>query len=138
MLKSYEDYKYVLQDTYHIFIGAQYTIEELIDNEDIPAKLRIVLERYLYTEETKQITLGEYFHGMHDKSLFYRVYKQLKTNLRVSMKNEKKRRRSKEASPYETVTLSLEALMKMSPEEKQRKELMIQEIIVSKLAMMTF
>jgi hypothetical protein len=138
MTKSYEDYKYVLQDTYHIFIGAQYTIEELIDNEDIPIKLRIILERYLYTEETKDITLGDYFHDLQDKSLFFRVYKQLKTKLRVSMKEEKKGRLAKTAPPFETVTLSLEALMKMTPEEKQSKELMIQEVIISKLAMMSF
>jgi hypothetical protein len=138
MLKSYEDYKYVLQDTYHIFIGAQYTLEELIDNEDIPIKLRIILERNLYAEDTKELTLGEYFYGLQDKSLYFKVYKQLKTQLRISLKEEKKRRRSKEAPPFETLTLSLEALMQMSPEEKQRRELMIQEVIVSKLAMMSF
>jgi hypothetical protein len=138
MLKSYEDYKYVLQDTYYIFIGAQFTLEELIDNEDIPIKLRIILERYLYSEDTKELTLGAYFYGLHDKSLYFRVYKQLKTQLRVSMKEEKKGKRAKASPPFETLTLSLEALMKLTPEEKERRELMIQEVIVSKLAMMSF
>jgi hypothetical protein len=138
MPRQYEDFKYVLQDTYSVYLGAQYTIEELIENEDIPIKLRIIIERYLYDEDTKNWTLETYFNQMQDKSLYYKVYKQLKTKLRVSFREDEKNGRHKDNPPYQTKTLSIEELMKISPEEKRRKEMSIQEVSVSKLAMMSF
>ena len=38
----YEDYKYCIQDTGNLYVGAKYTINEIAGNEDILFKFRKV------------------------------------------------------------------------------------------------
>lgn len=134
----YEDYKYVMQDTNSLYIGAKYSMEEILENEDIPIKFRLIVERYLYTEADKDTSLESYFYYLANKEIFYKVYKQLKTRLRISIIEEKTNLLGKTKQQYSTRTISLEEFMKMSPEEKEQKGVVIQEVAVSKLAMMTF
>ena len=43
--KTYEDFKYSLQDTGRIYVGCKYTLGELLDEEDILFKFRLVMEK---------------------------------------------------------------------------------------------
>lgn len=42
--QQYEDYKYVMQDTYQIYLGSKYTFGEIVENEEIPFKFRLLVE----------------------------------------------------------------------------------------------
>ncbi|MDR0949297.1 MAG: hypothetical protein LBM69_07265 [Lachnospiraceae bacterium] len=137
-MKKYEDYKYIMQDTHTIFIGANYSAQELIEDEEVPFKVRLIFEKYLYTEDTKDQTLADYFYGCKDKTLLYRVYKQLKTKIRISYKQNKVTLSRKLQTTYENKLIPLEELMKISDEDKIAQELTIQEIAISKLAMLSF
>ena len=46
----YEDKKYSMQDTGHLYIGVKYTFEELLEEENILFKFRLIAERYLLPE----------------------------------------------------------------------------------------
>ena len=43
---QYEDFKYVLQDTGNIYLGAQFSYEELLEQEMVPFKLKAILTHY--------------------------------------------------------------------------------------------
>ena len=45
---TYEDYKYCMQDTSHVYVGCKYTFAELLEDEDVLFKLRLVVKQYIY------------------------------------------------------------------------------------------
>ena len=47
----YENYKYSLQDTAKVYIGAKYTFAELLDQDEVAFKFRLIVERYILAEK---------------------------------------------------------------------------------------
>ncbi|MDL2302641.1 hypothetical protein LJC58_09890 [Lachnospiraceae bacterium OttesenSCG-928-D06] len=137
-MQTFEDYKYIMQDTYQLYIGTKYSLTEVTENEEIPIKFRVIVERYLYEEAEKDTTLESILYYLEKKSIHYKIFRQLKATIRASVLVEKKSFSGKSKQQYETKSFSLEQLVQMSLEEKEKKGVVIQELIVSKLAMMTF
>lgn len=136
--QQYEDYKYVMQDTYQLYLGAKYSFEELIDNEEVPFKFRLIVERYVYQEVDPQTTLESQLYYMTSKDLQFRIYRQIKMKVKVNVIEEKKSLTGKSKKVYTTRILPIEQLVKMTPAEKEEKGMVIQELMCSKLALMTF
>lgn len=136
--QQYEDYKYVMQDTYQLYLGAKYSFEELIDNEEVPFKFRLIVERYIYQDVDPQTTLESQLYYMTSKDLQYRIYRQIKMKVKVNVIEEKKSLTGKCKKVYTTRILPIEELVKMTPAEKEEKGMVIQELMCSKLALMTF
>ena len=136
--KRYDDYKYVMQDTYQLYLGAKYSFEELIDNEEVPFKFRLIVERYIYQDVDPQTTLESQLYYMTSKDLQYRIYRQIKMKVKVNVIEEKKSLTGKCKKVYTTRILPIEELVKMTPAEKEEKGMVIQELMCSKLALMTF
>ena len=136
--QQYEDYKYVMQDTYQLYLGAKYSFEELIDNEEVPFKFRLIVERYIYQDVDLQTTLESQLYYMTSKDLQYRIYRQIKMKVKVNVIEEKKSLTGKCKKVYTTRILPIEELVKMTPAEKEEKGMVIQELMCSKLALMTF
>lgn len=134
-VQKYEDYKYVMVDTSFIYLGAKYTYNELIENENMAFKLRTIMERYILPEVTGDTTLENHFLQMK-KDLAYKTYRQLKIKLKVSRPVEKKNLFGKVTRRYITENVALDDFLKMSEEEKNG--ILIQEIVFGKLALMTF
>ena len=138
--QSYEDYKYVMVDTGNVYLGAKYTYGELLQNEDVPFKIRTIVERYILPQADAETTLESEFYYMAQDSLTYRTYRQLKVKVKCSRLVEKRRlfSRGKKNRCYVTELISLEAFTAMTPDQKQAQGIMVQEIVVNKLAMMFF
>ena len=47
--KGYEAYKYVMADTSYLYLGAKYSYQEIIENEEVPFKVKAIMERYILT-----------------------------------------------------------------------------------------
>lgn len=137
--QSYEDYKYVMVDTGNVYLGAKYTYGELLQNEDVPFKIRTIVERYILPQADAETTLESEFYYMAQDSLTYRTYRQLKIKVKCSRLVEKKRLFSRVKNRcYVTDLIGLEAFTAMTPAQKQAQGIMVQEIVVNKLAMMVF
>jgi len=134
----FEDYKYVMQDTYQLYIGAKYTMDEMIENEELPVKFRLIVERYLYEELNKDTSLESILYYLEKKAVPYKILKQLKVKIRASVLVDKKSLTGKVKTQYETQTIMLDQLAEMTTQEKESKGMVIQELMVNKLAMMTF
>lgn len=134
----YEDYKYNMQDVSNLYIGAKYTFGELLEEEEILFKFRLIVERYIMPEADREDTLESHLYYLDKSSFLVQIYKQLKARIKVNLIEEKKTLSGRKKKEYTTKTLTAEELAGMSIEEKQKCGMVIQELKVSKLAMLSF
>ena len=136
--QQYEDYKYVMQDTYQMYLGTKYSIQEVIVNEEVPFKFWLIVERYVYQDMDPETTLESQLYYLTSKDLAFRIYRQIKMKVKVNVIEEKKSLTGKRKKVYTTQILSIDQLVKLTPAEKEEKGMVIQELMCSKLALMTF
>lgn len=134
----YEDGKYVMQDVTTLYLGTKYTFDEILENEEIPFKLRLLAERYLLPEADREDTLETHLYYLDSKSFLVKIYQQLKAKVKVNVIEEKKDRNGKVTKRYVTKTLSPKELTEIEPSAKESVGMVIQEIAFSKLALMAF
>ena len=131
----YENYKYSLQDTAKVYIGAKYTFAELLEQDEVAFKFRLIVERYILAEKEvdPEDTLETHLYYLKPDSFLVKIYDRIKTRVKINIIEEKKGifgRGKKE--------LNIRELTAMTPEEKEAKGVVIQEISMSKLALAGF
>lgn len=134
----YEDYKYVMMDTAFMYLGAKYSYGEIFENDEVPFKFRTIVERYLIPEIGVETTLESDLYYMEEKDFTYRTYRQLKAKVKVSRLVTRKRLFGKPERVYETVIIPLADFAKMTKAEKEKDGIFIQELVINKLALMSF
>jgi len=137
-VNQYQDYKYVLQDTGNVYLGAKFTYEEIMDREDVSFKIKAIIEHYIAKEVTLDTSLESHFYYMKPKDFAARTYEQLKVKIKVSELKSRKGLLGKEKQTYADMVYKISQFAELSEEEKKQKGIMIQEIGISKLALMTF
>lgn len=140
MKQSYEDYKYVMLDTAFLYLGAKYSYREILENEDVPFKFRAIMEHYIIPEMDAETTLESHFYFMDKKEFSYKTYQQLKIKVKVSKLVTKKPFLGigKPKRIYQAEVIPLAKFVEMPKAEKERDGILIQEIVVNKLALMSF
>lgn len=134
----YEPYKYVMSDMSHLFIGAKYTYEELLDSDEIGFKLKAVLTHYILKESDKETSLESDFYYMEEGTFTYQTYEQLKVRVKVQILENKKSLFGKEKLEYKETVMTLKELVSMNLAKKKGAGMVVTEIIISKLALMSF
>mgnify|MGYP000878808958 FL=1 len=136
----YENYKYSLQDTAKVYIGAKYTFAELLDQDEVAFKFRLIVERYILAEKEvdPQDTLETHLYYLKPDSFLGKIYDRIKARVKINIIEEKKRIFGRGKKRYVTKELNIRELVAMTPEEKEAKGVVIQEISMSKLALAAF
>lgn len=134
--KTYEDYKYSMQDTSRLYVGSKYTMGEILEAEDILFKFRMIVERYILPESDLEDTLETHLYYLEKGKFLVQTYRHMKARVKVNVIEEKKDLFGKKKKEYVTRNLTIDELVEMPPEEKERKGMVIQELSVSKLALM--
>lgn len=134
----YEDRKYCMQDVGNIYLGTLYTLGEILENEEISFKIRLITERYLLPEADREDTLETYLYYLPGDSFAVQIFKQLKAKVKVNLIETGKSLFGKKKPGYVTKLMTVEQLVAMSREEKEKKGVVIQELCVNKLALMAF
>jgi len=149
-----------MQDISRIYVGCRYTLGELIDTEEVPFKLRMLVERYILPEADPEDTLETHLYYLEPGSFLVKIYARMKAKVKVNIIEErhsmeekhsmeerhsiKERgsrfpagRTGKAAAKKEYVTklFTIEQLVQIPPAEKERQGLVVQELSVSKLAL---
>lgn len=135
---QYEDFKYVIQDTGSIYLGARFSYEELLDHEMVPFKLKAILTHYILKEASPDTTLESQFYYLEQDTFLYETFKQLKIRIKVQKQVEKKNLFGKTRIEYREEILSLQEMTQMNLARKKACGMLVREIIISKLGMMTF
>lgn len=138
MQYQYDDFKYFMQDVSTLYLGAYYNYEELMANEMVPFKLKSIIEHYIMKDTQADTTLESQFYYMTDDSFSYRTYMQLKAKVKVCMYVEKKSFLGKEKMAYKNTVIPLADFVQMNLAQKKKYSVKVQEVIISKLAMMAF
>ncbi len=134
----YEENKYSMQDTSFLYVGTKYTMEELIHEDEIPFKFRLIVERYILPEVDLQDTLESHLYYLAPKSFLVKIYGQIKAKVKVNIIEEKRTLIGGKKKQYVTKLLTVEELAKMPVAEKELKGVVVQELKMSKLALMAF
>lgn len=134
----YEDNKYSMQDTTTLYVGTKYTMGELLEEEDISFKFRLIVERYILPEADPGDTLETHLYYLKPESFVVKIYKQIKAKVKVNIIEEKKSVTGRQNRRYVTKVLTVEQLVAMTPERKEAQGVVVQELSMSKLALMTF
>ena len=134
--KTYEDYKYSMQDTGRLYVGSKYTMGELLEAEDILFKFRMIVERYILPESDPEDTLETHLYYLEKGKFLVQTYRHMKARVKVNIIEEKRSLFGKRKKEYVTRNLTIDELVQMPPAEKERRGLVIQELSVSKLALM--
>ena len=134
----YEDGKYVMQDVGTLYVGTKYLFGEILENEEIPFKFRLLCERYLLPEADREDSLETHLYYLDSKSFLVKIFKQLRAKVKINVLVEKKDRQGRVSKEYVTKNLTVEELTKLSPQEKDAQGVVIQELAVSKFALMAF
>lgn len=135
---QYEDFKYVMQDTGSIYLGARFSYEELLEHEVVPFKLKAILTHYILKEASPDTTLESQFYYLEKDTFLYEIFKQLKIRVKIQRQVKKKSLSGKEKIKYQEEILKLDAITEMNLARKKGSGMLVREIIISKLGMMTF
>ena len=134
----YEDYKYVMMDTGYLYIGAKYTYGELMELDTVPFKFMTVIERYILPDMGSDTSVEGHLYYMKAEDFTCRTLLQLKAKVKINRLTVKKSLFGKQERVYKTEVLPLQDFVKMTPDEKEREGIFIQELIISKMGLMTF
>lgn len=132
------DFKYVMIDTGNLYLGAKFTFRELLEQEMLPFKMKAIISHYLLKETDQENTLESQLYYLEKGNFLYDTLIQLKVKVKVTMPVEKKSLTGKSKSRYIEEIFPLAQLADMNPARKKAAGIMIQEMIIPKLALMSF
>lgn len=135
---DYQDYRYILQDTRTLYVGAKFNFGDIAKEEEIPFKFRSIIMRCALGEVDKEDTFESVFYYMKPDGYLYEMFQQLRTKVKVSELTEVKRMFGRREWIYQEHLYKLSEFAMLSKEDKERLGVVVQEIQCSKLAIMTF
>ena len=135
---DYQDYRYILQDTRNLYVGAKFCFGDVAKEEEIPFKFRSIIMRCALGEVDKEDSLESVFYYMKPEGYLYEMFLQLRTKVKVSELTQVKRMFGGTEWIYKEHLYKLSEFAAMTKEEKERLGIVVQEIQYSKLAIMTF
>lgn len=129
-----DDFKYYMQDLERNYFGARYSYDELLQNEMVPFKFKSVITKYIKDYVDMDVTLESHFYHMSKETYDYRIYKQLRSRVRVSQYKDE----AKPEKGFKEKVYTVESLVKIPVEEKEKMGIIVRELILSKLALFGF
>ena len=134
----YEDGKYCIQDFSTLYIGTKFNKNELLEYDEIPFKFRLVTERYFAPEWNEPYDLEAFLFYLSNNGLTYKILKQLKAKVRITQLDLKKCNGIKGDCVYVTKTLPIDEYVSINIRARDDSCITVQELSVSKLALMGF
>lgn len=132
------EFKYVMQDSANYYFGARFSYRGLCENELAPFKFRAVVEHYLAKDTDMETTLESHLYYMQPADFSCKTLRQLRAKVKINRMVEKKHWFRKNTVQYEEQILSVEEFSKMNLAQKKASGVIVRELIISKLALMSF
>ena len=138
MEQANRDFKYFMQDTGSLYLGAKYSYAEILQDEMVTFKYKSIVEHYILKDTDPETTLESQLYYMTPGQFSYKTYLQLKARVKVSMLEEKRRLTGKSSVRYVSKVMKLDEFVKMNLAQKKKYGVVVQELVLSKLGIMTF
>lgn len=133
-----KDFKYILQDTSYIYLGARFSYAELLEEEMIAFKLKTIISQYILKDVDDATTLESHFYHLTPDTFSYRTYRELKVKVKVSIPQQKKTLTGKVYTVYKDKVYTLKDFAELNLARKKQLGIIVREIVISKLGLMTF
>ncbi len=132
------DFKYFMQDTGSLYLGAKYTYKEILEDEMVTFKFKSIVEHYIMKDTDPETTLESQLYYMTPEQFSYKTYTQLKARVKVSLLVEKRGLLGRGGVKYENKVMKLDEFTGMNLAQKKKSGIVVQELILSKLSLMAF
>ena len=124
------EFKAVIQDVSHIYLGAQMTVSEMVSYEDVPFKVKAVFNKYFGDDNKRERKICDLLGELDEKSFEYQVAKQLRLKIKAGVYREKKGE-----EVYKSQTLNFQEYLLLY---KSEDKFFVEEIVFNKLALLAF
>lgn len=132
------DYKYVIDTLSYLLLGAKYTYEEIVYNNDISLKFRTIVRRYFEKEvDIATTTLESHLYYMKPGDESLALYRRLHARVRVYIPVTRKKHGHDETE-YEERIYKIAELADIPPQDKEAAGMIIHELQLSKVSLMSF
>ncbi|MFG6367920.1 MAG: hypothetical protein K1W16_05760 [Lachnospiraceae bacterium] len=135
-IQNNHDFKYVIQDTNCVYFGRELTYTEMMDKEDVPFKLKAVINAHIARETDLNRKMADHILEITESAFSYRIFEQLKLTVRVCYKTTKKGFGGKIKEKWVHKTCSIGQFCKEYREKTVQGEVMIEDFSISKLALL--
>ena len=125
---QYDAFKYVMTDISNIYVGAKFSYDELIEQEDIPQKLREVIFR----EVAGDTTIENHLFYLTQNSSSYKAYKKMKANFKLSVWEPAKRFRK---AGYVNKSYELDEIVGNQALFAAKDTIIVEEVRISKIGL---
>ena len=133
-----DDFKYFMQDSSFIYLGAKFSYAEILTQEMVSFKYKSIVEHYILKDTDSETTLESQLYYMTPDQFSYKTYLQLKARVKVSMLVQKKQLFGGAKTVYENRVMKLDEFVGMNLAKKKQCGMVVQELALSKLALMAF
>ena len=124
------DFKYSMQDVSHVYIGGRMSMGEIIAWEDVPFKIKAIVNKHFIPLVGEDGTIVEAIMAMKEDAFNKQIIDQLKLRFKVGVYTEEKKGRK-----YVSKVLKFpefEALVNSG------EEFIMEELVFSKLSLLAF
>lgn len=140
MRNNNDDFKYILQDTGHVYFGKELSYQEMMDMEEVPFKFKAIIGNYISKDVDLEESIINHIMNIDEASFSYKIFEQLKTEIKYFYKLETKSLFGKTKVKWVHDTCKIDKFKETKRAYYEGKpsngELMIEEIAISKLALM--
>ena len=133
-ISNQNDFKYYMQDIERHYFGARLNYSELLNNENAPFKFKTIITKHFKDVVDYDVTLESHLYHLEKGGFDYEIFKQLKSRVRVMIyKNPDNIEKGFKEKVY-----TIEELVRIPKEEKEKMGMIVRELILSKLALFAF
>lgn len=136
-MQDNNDFKYILQDTGHIYFGKELSYQEMMDMEEVPFKFKAIIGSYFSKDTQLSGKMTEHLFKIKQDEFSYRIYEQLKVQVRFFYKEEKRGLFGQKKEKWVHKTCKMKDFLQNYKEMTEKGEATIEDISISKLALMT-
>ena len=129
-----QDFKYVIQDLTNIYIGARYSYEEILEDDNVPHKLKEVIVRIILTEVAPDTTVENHIFYMTPDSASFKACKKMKARFKMSVWQSADGRRRKKAG-YVSREYTIEEIAGSRELQDKKDTTIVEEMHISKLGL---
>ena len=131
------DFKYVIQDISHVYIGVRMNYEEVGEHYDTPARLKSAIYRCIMEETPLDTLICDHLPAIEKGSKSYYVYHQLGAKIKVGFFVKKVDKKGREREEYVGKKYSFDDFIQEKKLHDPENHYIIQEISFSKRKLMS-
>lgn len=135
-MKDNNDFKYIMQDVSHVYFGKELSYEEMMELEDVPFKFKAIIGSYISKDTELTNKLTEHLLQIKPEEFSYRIFEQLKLQVRFFYKEEGKGLLGQKKEKWVHKTCNMKDFLQNYREMVENGEAIIEDISISKLALM--